>query len=168
VGTRTDVFYSFFGSSIRKTAEELQEDGVTLCMCKCPDVKFIESEWHRKRGKEKGTDFRYIYTKRAGWWFCDTYAPTHDRFMEFFNILQKHVPTTGFQCILEILSFDCKSIYITGFDFFTSRRHNVTDRWFPKNPDDPIGHRPDLEKQYMRRLKDPRVTYDKTLQRILK
>lgn len=41
-GTRTDVYYSFFGSSIRKTAEELKRDGVTLCMCKLPDAKPFE------------------------------------------------------------------------------------------------------------------------------
>ena len=41
VGTRTDVFYSFFGSSIRKTVKELQQDGVKLIMCKCPNSKPI-------------------------------------------------------------------------------------------------------------------------------
>ena len=34
-GMRTDVHYSFYGTSIRKTAYELRSDGVYLCMCKC-------------------------------------------------------------------------------------------------------------------------------------
>lgn len=167
VGSRTDVFYSFFGGSIKKTAEELVQDGVKLCMCKCPDAKFMESEWHKKRGMEAGVDFRKIYNRRASWWFCDTYAPTLDRFLYQFNLLGGHVPTTGFSCILDILSFDIKSCYITGFDFFRSRLHNVNEKWLEKNTDDPIRHLPESEMAYMKRLHDPRVNYDKRLQAIL-
>ena len=42
-GQRTDVHYSFYGSSIRKTAAELERDGVKCCMCKCPNAKPLES-----------------------------------------------------------------------------------------------------------------------------
>jgi hypothetical protein len=81
-GFRTDVTFSpFFGSSIRKTADELKRDGVILCMCKLPDAKPIESEWHRKNGKDIGVDFRPHYRRRKDWWFCDTYVPTVDEFM---------------------------------------------------------------------------------------
>ena len=45
-GARTDVFYSFFGSSIRKSVEELKRDGVDLCVCKCPNAQFMQSAWH--------------------------------------------------------------------------------------------------------------------------
>jgi len=167
VGSRTDVFYSFFGGSIKKEAEELKQDGVKLCMSKCPDAKFMESEWHKKRGMEAGVDFRKIYHRRAAWWFCDTYAPTLERFLEQFHLLGGHVPTTGFACILQVLGFDVKSVYITGFDFFRSRLHNVTDHWAPKNSDDPIRHLPETELDYVRKLKDSRVTFDKRLKAML-
>lgn len=144
-GRRTDVFYSFFGSSIRKTAEELQHDGVQLCMCKCPDAKPIECEWHERNGKLLGIDFRYIYEARVAWWFCDTYVPSVERFLESFNLLERHVPSTGFAAILDVLACEPKSVYLTGFDFFSSGIHNVDEKWRPGDSADPIGHRPDLE-----------------------
>jgi hypothetical protein len=144
-GFRTDVFYSFFGSSIRKSAEDLKRDGVQLCMCKCPDAKPLESEWHDRNNKPLGVDFRYIYLARAGWWFCDTYVPTVERFLESFNLLGKHIPTTGFAAILDVLACEPRSVCLTGFDFMTSGMHNVDEKWRAGDPADPIGHRPELE-----------------------
>lgn len=146
-GYRTDVFYSFFGSSIRKTAGELA--GVRLCMCKCPDAKFMESPWHERHGKPHGVDFRYIYAARRDWWFCDTYIPPVHEFMQTFLALDGHIPTTGFSAIVAVLSCAPASVYLTGFDFFQSGVHNVNERWKPGNPLDPIGHRPDLERAWL-------------------
>lgn len=144
-GHRTDVFYSFFGASIRKASSELIEDGVRLCMCKCPCAKPIKSAWHEECGKTNGIDFRSIYRRRADWWFSDVYIPTIDSFMDKFLILSGHVPTTGFAAILDVLSFKPKLIYLTGFDFFRSGLHNVNEPWREKNMDDPIGHVPERE-----------------------
>lgn len=147
-GRRTDVFYSFFGTSIKKTALELKTDGVKLCMAKCPDAQFTESDWHRRHGKMAGVDFRYIYERRQGWWFCPTYIPSVAEFMEHFELLGNHVPTTGFSAILDVLRYRPKSVYLTGFDFFQSRVHNVNEAWKPGNPNDPIGHVPDAERAW--------------------
>ena len=150
-GGRTDVFYSFFGNSIRKSASELKSDGVKLCMCKCPDSRFTESEWHVNHRKEMGIDFHWIYEKRKDWWFCDTYIPTTDNFVDKFILLDSHVPTTGFSAILDISGFGCKSIYLTGFDFFISRIHNVDEAWKSKADEgDPIGHYPRAELAWLR------------------
>jgi len=148
-GRRTDVFYSFFGSSIRKRAEELMADGVTLCMNKCPDAHPIESEWHRQHNKMVGVDFRPHFRRREGWWFCDTYIPTADEFLVGFNLLNKRMPTTGFAAILDVLSFKPKSIYLTGFDFYLTRMHNLNERWRPNNPGDPIAHHPKREQEWL-------------------
>lgn len=148
-GARTDVHYSFFGDSIRKTAAELKRDGVTLCMCKCPDDYAIDSAWHRKRRRLNGVDFRYIYRNRADFWFCDTYIPTTADFLEKFNLLGQHVPTTGFACIHDIVSFEPRGVYLTGFDFFRSQIHNVTDKWVPKIDGDPIAHVPEQELRWV-------------------
>lgn len=148
-GRRTDVFYSFFGNSIRKSASELEGDGVRLCMCKCPNAKPIKSAWHERNGKSAGIDYRYIYENRAHWWFCDTYIPEVEDFLEKFRLLGEHQPTTGFAAILDILSFKPLQVYLTGFDGFVSNIHNVNEKWRRKNPDDPIGHRPDLELEWL-------------------
>jgi hypothetical protein len=148
-GFRTDVFYSFFGNSIKKTREELIADGVYMCMCKCPNGKPIESKWHELRGKQSGIDFRWIYEMREDFWFCDTYVPTIEEFQAQMKILRGRVPTTGFSAILDVLSYNPKSLYLTGFDFFTSGVHNVDERWKQNNPLDPIGHAPHLERNWL-------------------
>lgn len=165
-GFRCDVFYSFFGGSIKKTREELKTDGVKLCICKCPDAKFIESDWHRKNNKPLGTDFRYIYRNRKDWWFCPTYVPAREEFMQCFDMLEQHVPSTGFSALWTISQFEPASIFLSGYDFFSSRIHNVSEPWRPGNPDDPIGHSPEREREWVKAHAD-RFTFDKTLTRIL-
>lgn len=151
-GKRTDILHSFFGTSIKKTAQELKRDGVYLCMCKCPDSQPIESEWHRRNNKMIGVDYTYIYRNRLNWWFCPTYVPTNEEFLKFFELCQKHIPTTGFYALLDVLSCSPASVYMTGFDFFDSGIHNVNEKWegLNKNPDDPIKHRPDIEKAWLK------------------
>src|SRR3990167_1834213 len=168
LGKRTDVFYSFFGNSVRKERHELREDGVKLCMCKCPNDKIFDSYWHNVHKKQEGVDFRYIYQKKRNWLFCDTYVPTKDRFMEYFHLLEDHIPTTGFACILDVLSFPVKKVYITGFDFFTSEIHNVDEKWFALNNDDPIKHVPHKELDWLRNnYKNYPVEFDTTLSRLI-
>jgi len=165
-GFRTDVFYSFFGSSIHKTPEELQAEGVQLCICKCPNAKFMDSEWHQANNKPHGVDFRYIYRQRADWWFCPTYIPPHGELWQVFLMLGRHIPSTGFSALLKVLDCDPASVYATGFDFFSSRVHNVTEPWRPGNPDDPIGHAPELERDWLR-ANLHRVSMDACLTKIM-
>lgn len=148
-GMRTDVHYSFYGTSIRKTAYELRSDGVYLCMCKCPDAHAIESEWHRKKNKMEGVDYRYIYRNRKDWWPCDTYIPDVETYLAKFNLLEQHIPTTGFAAILDVIEMQPRHVYLTGFDFFASKIHNVDEPWKEKNTDDPHRHRPDLERKWV-------------------
>lgn len=164
-GCRTDIYYSFFGTSIRKTVNQLQHDGVRWCLCKCPDNQFIESEWHKKNNRIHGVDFRYIYRRRERFWFCPTYVPTIADFMKKFNALQQHIPSTGIACIMDIMSAECE-IYLTGFDFFRSGIHNVDEKWIEKNTDDPICHAPVLEAAWMRAHMD-RFTVDPTMRVLL-
>jgi len=167
-GRRTDVHYSFYGTSIKKCRDQLKQDGVWLCMCKCPNSKFIESEWHKAHGKENGVDYRYIYENRKDWWFCDTYIPTTGAFLDYFNLLGQHIPTTGFACILDFLGLACKSVHITGFDFFSSKIHNVDEPWNPGNRSDPFRHMPRDECNWLRNnQKYRRLSFDKTLETLL-
>jgi hypothetical protein len=167
-GKRCDVFYSFFGNSIRKTALELRTDGVKLCICKCPDAHAIESEWHRRNDKMLGVDFRWIYRDRKMFWFCDTYVPTTEEFLAYFNLLDGHVPTTGFAAIQDVISFNPKSMYLTGFDFFLSGIHNVNQKWKRVNHRDPIGHEPERELEWLtKNFRKYPITMDKTLVKLM-
>lgn len=148
-GNRTSIFYSFFGHSIRKSIEELRRDGVTLCMCKCPNADALSSDWHRLRRKTHGTDFRWIYQERKRWWFCDTWVPELQTFLDKVALLGGHVPTTGFAAILDVLRAQPASLFLTGFDFFRSGLHNVNEPWCEKNLDDPLRHVPDRELKWL-------------------
>lgn len=166
-GFRTDVHYSFYGRSIRKTADELKADGVYLCMCKCPDEKFMESDWHRRRRKTNGTDFRYIYQDRSAFWFCPVWVS--DNFKQCFAMLGNHVPTTGFSALQDILTLGPKVIYMTGFDFFESKVHNVNERWREQNKLDPICHVPRSEFKWLRTHIDQiPVKMDKRLKQMVR
>lgn len=167
-GVRCDVHFSFYGASIRKTAAELKRDGVKLCVCKCPNGKFIDSAWHRSRGRMNGVDFAYIYRARRGFWFCDTYVPPMAQFLDWFDLLGGHVPTTGFAALLEILSHEPASVFLTGFDFFTSGLHNVNERWRPGDPTDPIGHVPGRERELLvEMMAQHSISLDPALTRIM-
>lgn len=168
-GYRTDVYYSYFGGAIRKMVQDLKHDGVTLCMCKCPNSKPIASDWHERNGKQRGIDFGYIYELRRDWWFTDTYVPEVPSFIEKFELLNRHIPTTGFAAILDVLACEPKSVYLTGFDFFTSGMHNVNERWRAGDPADPIGHRPDLESDWLasNALQYP-IRFDRKLRHMLR
>lgn len=167
-GQRCDVHASFYGSSIRKTAEELKRDGVTLCLAKCPDAHAIDSPWHVQRGKQFGVDFRPIYRRRAPWWFCDVYVPSTEEFLGGFEMLGKRIPTTGFSTILQVLSFEPAAIYLTGFDFFKSGKHNVDEPWRLKNPDDPIAHAPHRELDWLQNNHAALpLSFDPTLARMI-
>lgn len=161
-GFRCDAFYSFFGTSITKTAAQLKQDGVRLCMCKLPDSQPIESEWHRRNGKLLGIDYRYIYRARADWWPAPVFVPDDARFLAKFDLLCQHQPTTGFAAILDVLECEPAECYLTGFDGFTSGVHNVDEPWKAKNTDDPICHRPDLELAWLKQHRD-RFTCDARL-----
>jgi hypothetical protein len=167
-GQRTDVFYSFFGTSIKKTVTELKHEGVELCMCKCPNAHAIRSDWHIHQRKMIGVDYRPHYERRKAWWFCDTYIPTVEEFMVSFNLLDRHIATTGFAAILDVLSFDPLAVYLTGFDFFRSRIHNVDEPWRDGRVDDPIRHVPERELQWLieNERKYP-LTFDRALTRAI-
>lgn len=175
VGSRTDVHYSFYGASMRMSAKELKADGVKLCMCKLPDGALgFASPWHRQNNKQFGMNYRYVYTIRAHFWFCDVYVPTMKRFMELFCRIKNadpsypgHQPTTGFACLMEIAEANASSVFVTGFDFFRSKIHNLNQPWKAKNPDDPIRHMPELELDYLRDHWPENWTCDAALEALL-
>lgn len=163
-GMRTDIFYSFFGNSIKKSVAELKAGGVQLCICKCPNGQFIDSPWHRINRKMAGVDFSYIYRSRDSWWFCPTYVPSVPEFLKHFEMLGRHVPTTGFSALLTILEYNPRNVFVTGFDFFQSGVHNVNEQWRAGHPSDPIGHSPEAERSWFaKNFLDLPITMDAML-----
>ena len=165
LGSRCDYHYSFYGSSIRISNYKLKDDGIKGHLCKCPDSKAHFTDWHVKNRKTRGCDFRWIYTMRKGYWVAPVYIPEKDHYLKCFNMLHSHVPTTGFACIWELIQCDPKELYITGFDFFESKVHNVNERWVEGSKDDPIRHIPEIEEKIVKEyaIKHKFVTLDKHL-----
>lgn len=171
VGSRTDVHYAFYGTSVRKTAEELKEDGVYLCMCKCPDAKVLD---HHKMvtfdSQNLGGDFRYIYKNRKNFWFTKTYVPEKLELEIIMSRLDGHMPTTGFAAIMTIMEANPKELYITGFDGFTSKLHNINEPWRDKSERiDPTCHNPDKELDYLKEMSraNKNVVLDVTLENLV-
>lgn len=152
VGYRVDYHYSFYGGSIRKTADELLADGVKAHLCKCPNDDCHVTEWHKERNQQQGGDFRPIYRRRHDFWVKPVYIPTKDHYMELFHKLGDHVPTTGFACIWEFAQMDLQELYITGFDFMKSGLHNMNEPWNPGKQDDPVKHLPDQEEIMVKKM----------------
>lgn len=150
VGVRVDYHYSFYGGSIRTTQKDLKEAGCKGHLCKCPNDDCHVTDWHKQKNFTQGGDFRPIYRRRHDFWIAPVYVPEKAHYMKLFNILDKHVPTTGFACIWEIAQLEPKYMYITGFDFFSSGKHNTDEIWRPGHQDDPIKHTPDKEAELLK------------------
>lgn len=167
-GERTDAHYSYYGAAVTLSADFLRKAGVKTCICKCPNSKPIRSAWHETTRQVRGIDFRWIYSYRQKFWFCDTYVPDDARFLSKFDVLERHIPTTGFAALLDLLDCEPEELFMTGFDFFTSGIHNVNERWRPGDPRDPIGHdtRRELDWIIENRHQYP-ITYDGALLRLI-
>jgi len=160
-GFRCDVYFAFFGTSIRKSRDELIRDGVKLCIAKLPNadvsqkspenVQPLDAAWHQRNGKMIGLDYRPHYARRlqAGFWFCNTCVPTVAEFMVGFNLLGQRMPSTGFAAILDVFAAKPARVHLTGFDFFASGLHNVDEPWKHKNHDDPYRHAPERERGWL-------------------
>lgn len=127
---RIDIYYSYFGRNIKKTAYDLQHDNIKYLMCKYPNTDFRE---HNNGAAQPGIsgDFRKTYN-RKGQYFDLTnipyYIPSLEHFKENYELLNR-IPTTGMSAILDILRMNPKEVYISGFDFFKSKIHNINEKW---------------------------------------
>lgn len=172
VGTKCDVHYSFYGNSIRVNFDYLKLLGVKLHMCKCPNGEpyagIYDYAWHRKHAKgDYGYNFEYIYKLRNGKWIAPVYIPDISHYLQLFNFLGCASPTTGFAAIWELIQCELKELYITGFDFFTSKMHNVNEHWRAGKPDDPLRHEPEREREHVRQWSQlPHVRIDNRLKEL--
>lgn len=129
---RTDVYYSFFGSSILDVEKKLMEDRPKFLFFKYP---FNFDFTRHKKSKEipgKSGNFKYIQELRFD--IIKNYnhfAQSQANFISNFIAIGS-IPTTGVAAIFDVLRYQPKELHIAGFDFFASGKHNINQPWTPK------------------------------------
>ncbi len=127
VGRKLDIYYSFFGRSIKKENDELKRHGLKFIMCKYPNEEFLSHTGGiPKAGISDGC--KWVYELRKDWWQFPLWIPKMKYFKQNFEKIFR-IPTTGVSAILDVLRFEPKELYVTGFDFMTSGYHNTDEKW---------------------------------------
>lgn len=170
IGSRTDILYN----CLKQTADcggiinmnILHNNGVKCLICPYPPIfpfkkdieKFVLQNENFNKKHNKLMPFRHIDTK-------------------YYKILEyqmKSRPNSGICAILDLLSFDIKELYITGFTFFKGGYYK---QYRPLNEKQVLdrmkkaGNHNQLEqKRYMKSilLNDNRVKMDQALLNVLK
>jgi hypothetical protein len=129
IGSRTDIYYSFFGCSIKKNQDDFIREGVKLIISRLPYVNFTKHNSGKTENGKSG-DWRKFIDSKPDDYFGNIplYINSLSNFIDIYNILSR-VPSTGVQCIFDIFRFSPKSLYVTGFDFFKSGKHNIDEDW---------------------------------------
>lgn len=137
LGTRCDIWYSYFGKAISKTANEAISNGVKMVYMRYPNVDFIK-ETGGKYIRGVNDDFLCFNNTRKVFFskFLIQYIQSYINFSHFYKQSNNTMLTTGTNCIHDMLynpifSFDL--LYITGFDFFSSGISNYNEQWNEKN-----------------------------------
>ena len=130
---RVDVYYSFFGRSIKGVDERIRRDNPKFLFFKYPfDFAFNKHTGGREIAGKSG-DFRYVQqTRRALLQNTRHFAQTPANFISSFCTIGS-IPTTGVCAILDIIRYQPKELAIAGFDFFKSKIHNINEPWQPKD-----------------------------------
>jgi hypothetical protein len=130
---RVDVYYSFFGNSIMGVEERIKRDKPKFLFLKYP-LNFCFTR--HTRGREisgKSGDFRFVQRLRAKLLSNNHhFAQTIPNFISNFCAIGS-IPTTGVAAIFDILRYEPKELHIAGFDFFKSKKHNIDEKWNPKD-----------------------------------
>jgi len=125
-GEKKHIYYSYFGKAIRKNASEINEFEVV--MCKYPEVDFT-GHTYGETDAGYSENFIKFYENKKSFFnkiFVPVWKPRLSEWTQNFLSIGR-IPSTGLSCILDILRFKPKKIYITGFDFFSTMMHNVNE-----------------------------------------
>jgi len=134
---RVDVYYSFFGRSIRGVEEKIRRDKPKFLFFKYPFDFAFNRHTNGKEVAGKSGDFRYVQRLRKDILLTTKhFAQTPANFISSFCAIGS-MPTTGVAAILDIIRYQPKELAIAGFDFFKSKTHNINEVW---NPKDGKGH----------------------------
>lgn len=130
---RVDVYYSFFGRSIKGIEEKIRRDNPAFLFFKYPfDFVFNKHTKGREIAGKSG-DFRYVQRLRKDVLLnTKHFAQTPANFISSFCAIGS-IPTTGVSAILDIIRYQPSELAIAGFDFFKSKKHNINEVWHPKD-----------------------------------
>lgn len=163
IGTRTDIHYSFYGSSIARSADALKKEGCKMLVSKIPYCNFTEHYTYGDEERRGVLNFnKYFDNFRFSG--IRLYLPHTWDLIEECKIVNRML-TSGVSGIRKILSYHPKQLYITGFDFFESKTHNVSQPWKNGNG----GHKTESEREYVKKLYNENknvIIIDDTLKKI--
>ncbi len=127
IGSRTDVYFFFGGTSVRKTWESLRDDGAKYLYSRLPYCDFRN---HNAGKIQLGISGNWMsfFQKEWFWTRLPTYIVSRDDFIRNFKILNR-ILTTGMSAVVDIARYAPKELYVTGFDFFDSGIHEIDVPW---------------------------------------
>lgn len=150
---KINIYYSFFGKSIKKKYEDIKNDKIDFLFFKYPNFNFTKfSDGKNERGI--GEDFRWVYEYRKKLIKkMDCFIQTKYNFMSNYLYVGK-ILTTGVSAIVDVLRYYPRDLYIAGFDFFESKIHNISEKWEEKYG---IGHDTKSEKKFIKNLLEKNI-----------
>ena len=119
---KTDIYYSFFGSSIIKSEQQLKKDGCKFIIHKYPYIDFTK---HHKHQDGIALDCRDSKYERD--WNIPQYRVPKTNFITNYMMADRMM-TTGVSAIVEMIRLG-GNVTIAGFDFFESGIHNLDEKW---------------------------------------
>jgi hypothetical protein len=138
---------------------------VGLCIAKYPNDVYLAR--HPNSNKTYPVDYRHIYRARASWWFTPVYVPDLTEWAAKIQVLNCN-PTTGFSALIDILAANPAELYLTGFDFFQSKQHELNRPWRPVLTSDPLAHQPQREFKWLRQNLGQPITLGPDMEDYLK
>jgi len=124
--TRTDVFYSMLGGSIKKTCGGLEKDGVKFIFCKSPFRNVVVKNPDGSINLLQSIDNRKTYVPNKRRWFEIPYFLQTEKNFRWVQAQINKIVTTGLSAIVDIHRYEPRILHVAGFDFFSSGLHNIT------------------------------------------
>lgn len=162
--TRCDIHYSYFGRSIRPVNYRAHKTQLLIFRFPRPPFSLPDPvQWFELRQRQKEICFDWIYRLRED--LLSAYTPVlcveRRTFLDYFELLGDHIPTTGFQAVLDFDGLRTSELVLYGFDCFTSGLHNGgRSTWNRGGMEHPYGHVPDREKEILESLAEAeRITW---------
>lgn len=138
----TDIYYSFFGTSIKKTEAELLADECKYIIHKYPALDFTR---HSKQSDGIAVDcLNNNYYRKCK---IPTYNTLGSDFI-FNYLMTDRIMTTGLSAIMEMIRLG-GNVTIAGFDFFESGIHNLDEKWKPGDGNHNMSREKDIVKMFL-------------------
>lgn len=154
--TRCDIHYSYFGRSIKPVNYKTHKTRLLVFRFPRPPFSLPDPvRWFESRARQREICFDWIYRLRGD--LLAAYTPVlcveRQTFLQYFELLGQHMPTTGFQAVLDFDGLRTSELAIFGFDCFSSGLHNGgRSPWNQGGMNHPYGHVPEMEKTILEGL----------------